>query len=171
MCVLTGDEIRRELAAGTLRIEPLRDDQIGAASVDLHLGSELRVPEPPADGLIHLTDESDPAQFTRLVKINGHYVLGPGETIHGVTLERLYLPPNLCGWLEGRSRTARFGLTVHTSSGFVHPGVRNHQVLEMTNVSGVALALHAGIRICQIVLERTEGHAVYGGRFASQSAP
>jgi dCTP deaminase len=171
MCVLTGDEIRRELAAGTLRIEPLQADQIGPASVDLHLGREIRVPITPHSGLIHLTDESDLVEHTKLVSIEGYHVLQPGDTVHGVTVERIFLPTNLCGWLEGRSRTARFGLTVHTSSGFVQPGVSNHQVLEMTNVSNGPLALHAGIRICQIVLERTEGHAVYRGRFAGQSAP
>jgi dCTP deaminase len=171
MCVLTGDEIRRELADGRLRIEPLQPDQVGPASIDLHLGRELRVPYVPESGLIHMTEDCDPLEHTRLVTIGDYYVLAPGETVHGVTLERIFLPANLCGWLEGRSRTARFGLTVHISSGFVHPGVSNHQVLEMTNVSSCALALHPGQRICQIVLERTEGHAVYTGRFAGQTAP
>jgi len=77
----------------------------------------------------------------------------------------------LCGWLEGRSKIARVGLAVHVTSGFVHPGVSNHQVLEMTNVSAVPLAIHPGLRICQVVLERTEGEAVYRGRFASQDSP
>jgi deoxycytidine triphosphate deaminase len=60
---------------------------------------------------------------------------------------------------------------VHVTSGFVHPGVSNVQVLEMMNVSRTPLALHPGIRICQIVLERTEGEAVYRGRFANQLTP
>ena len=30
------------------------------------------------------------------------------------------------------------------------------------------LALHAGTRICQIVLQRTEGRAAYAGRFRDQ---
>ncbi len=83
----------------------------------------------------------------------------------------MWLPPDLCGWLEGRSRVARLGLTVHVTSGFVHPGVCNHQVLEMTNVSNVPLAIHAGVRLCQIVLERTVGEAVYRGRYAHQREP
>jgi len=115
--------------------------------------------------------DTDPAEHTELIQLREPYVLDPGETIHGATLEHITLPPNLCGWLEGRSRTARFGLTVHVTSGFVHPGVSNRQVLEMTNVSRTALAIHPGIRICQIVLERTEGEAVYRGRFASQLSP
>jgi dCTP deaminase len=173
MCVLTRSEIQAELRAGRLVIDPLLDDQIGPASVDLHLGPQIRVPRGPIDpeAIVHVTETSDPAQDTQRLTIEDFYVLRPGCTVHGVTLERIVLPPNLCGWLEGRSRTARFGLTVHVTSGFVHPGVANHQVLEMTNVSQTSLALHPGIRICQIVLERTEGHAVYRGRFADQVAP
>ena len=91
--------------------------------------------------------------------------------MQGITRERLFFPPDLCAWIEGRSRIARLGLTVHVSSGFVQPGVSNHQVLEMSNVSGRALAIHPGIRICQIVLQRTEGSAVYKGRFADQESP
>ena len=44
----------------------------------------------------------------------------------------------------------------------------NRQVLEIGNLSGHPLELHSGVRICQIVLMRTEGAAVYSGRFAAQ---
>ncbi len=171
MCVLTRDEIERELASGRLRIDPLERDQIGPASIDLHLADELRVPKPDFRGPIPVTDTTDPAEFTELMPIGEGYVLEPGHTVHGVTLETVDLPPNICGWLEGRSRIARLGLAVHVTSGFVHPGVTNRQVLELANVSAVPLALHGGVRICQIVLERTEGEAVYRGRFADQVGP
>jgi deoxycytidine triphosphate deaminase len=54
------------------------------------------------------------------------------------------------------------------TSAFVQPGVSNRQVLEMGNVSGHPLEIHAGVRLCQLVLMRTEGNAVYHGRFADQ---
>jgi dCTP deaminase len=172
MCVLTRDRILKELESGRLRIDPFDLDQVGAASVDLRLGTSVRVPQHAEDCVVHVTEDADPAEHTKLVELNGEpYVLQPGQTVHGATLERISLPPDLCGWLEGRSRTARFGLTVHVTSGFVHPGVSNVQVLEMSNVSSRPLALYSGIRICQIVLERTEGEAVYRGRFANQVAP
>ena len=41
----------------------------------------------------------------------------------------------------------------------------------MSNVAGHPLEIHAGVRLCQIVLMRTEGHAVYRGRFADQERP
>jgi len=96
-------------------------------------------------------------------------VLAPGETIHGITRERVRLPEDVAGWLEGRSRFARLGLMIHVTAGFVAPGVDARQVLEMSNVAGRPLVLHAGVRVCQIVLQRCEGRARYQGRFATRS--
>src|SRR5262245_59148943 len=171
MGILTRDAILAELRSGRLRVEPLLDDQVGAASIDLHLGTRLRLLGTARDGPIPVRDDTDPRRDTTVVDLVKPYVLEPGRTALGVTRERLFLPPDVCGWLEGRSRIARLGLTVHVTSGFVQPGSANHQVLEMTNVSGVALELHAGVRICQIVLQRCEGSAVYRGQYADQDAP
>ena len=59
---------------------------------------------------------------------------------------------------------------IHVTSAFVQPGVSNRQVLEMSNVSNRPLRIHPGVRLCQIVLLRTEGEATYTGRFADQEA-
>ena len=169
--ILTRDAILRELNTGRLRIEPFELDQVGAASIDLHLGSQLRLLPRNCDAPIPVTEDAEIERRTEVIELNGSYVLEPGETVLGVTRERLFLPSDLCGWLEGRSRIARLGLTVHVTSGFVQPGSCNHQVLEMSNVGSARLSLRPDVRICQIVLQRTEGEAVYSGRFASQSSP
>jgi deoxycytidine triphosphate deaminase len=57
---------------------------------------------------------------------------------------------------------------IHVTSAFVQPGVSNRQVLEMSNVSNRPLRIHAGVRLCQIVLLRTDGRAAYEGRFSKQ---
>jgi dCTP deaminase len=170
MAVLTRDSILRELQSGRLSIEPLAADQVGPASIDLTLGDEIRVIEPGAEA-IPIRDDADYRHHTRALRLDRPYVLSPGGTIHGITVERITLPPDLCGFLEGRSRFARLGLMIHVTSAFVQPGVSNRQVLEMSNVSGHPLEIHAGVRLCQIVLMRTEGEAVYRGRFASQERP
>lgn len=171
MSVLTREVILAELESGRLGIEPLDHSQIGPASIDLHLDRELRVLLPEQAGPIHISEEGSGSPATRLIRIEDYYVIDPGETVHGITRERLLLPPDLCAWIEGRSSIARLGLMVHVTAGFVQPGVANRQVLEMSNVSGTPLAIHPGIRICQIVLQRTEGSAVYRGRFADQDSP
>jgi dCTP deaminase len=165
--ILTGDVIRREIAAGRLVIEPLLEDQIGPASIDLHLGDQIRVMAGKPD-VVEVTEDADYRTITEVRTLDAPYVLKPGETIHGITRERLRLPPDIAGWLEGRSRYARLGLMIHVTSGFVAPGVESRQVLEMSNVAKRPLAIHAGVRVCQIVLQRCEGSAVYAGRFKTQ---
>jgi dCTP deaminase len=167
MTVLTREAIRAELASGRLVITPFEEDQLGAASVDLTLGDEIRVIEDGAQP-IDVVADSDYREHTRLERLDRPFVLAPGCTIHGITRERIRLPGNLCGFLEGRSRFARLGLMIHVTSAFVQPGVDNRQVLEMSNVAGRPLRIHAGVRLCQLVLMRTDGEARYSGRFAQQ---
>ena len=167
--ILTRDVILREIASGRLTIEPLEPGQIGPASIDLHLGDEIRVMAGGPD-VIDVTEDADYRTITRVQPLDGPYLLKPGETIHAITRERLRLPPDIGGWLEGRSRYARLGLMIHVTSGFVAPGVATRQVLEMSNVAGRPLAIHAGVPVCQIVLQRCEGEAVYAGRFSVQES-
>ena len=165
--ILTRDAIRREIDAGRVVIEPFTADQIGPASIDLHLGDEIRVMHEGREP-VPVTDDVDYRTFTQVQRLDVPYALVPGETIHGITRERVTLPGDIGGWLEGRSRFARLGLMIHVTSGFVQPGVSSRQVLEMSNVSGRTLLIHAGVRLLQIVLQRCEGSATYQGRFAQQ---
>ncbi len=168
MGVLTRDAILAEIEAGRLIVDPYSPDQVGPASIDLTLGDEIRVIQAGREP-IPIVADVDYRSFTSRRRLDTPFVLDPGVTIHGITRERLTLAPDLCGFLEGRSRFARLGLMIHVTSAFVQPGVSNRQVLEISNVSGRALEIHPGTRLCQIVLFRTEGEAVYRGRFADQS--
>jgi dCTP deaminase len=167
MSVLTRDAIFHEIDSGRVVLDPFDRTQVGVASIDLTLGDEIReiLDE---DGPIPVRDETDYRDHTRVGSLHSPFRLEPGVTIHGITAEHLTLPDDLCGFLEGRSRFARLGLMIHVTSAFVQPGVSNRQVLEMSNVSSRALEIVAGVRICQLVLMRTEGRAVYRGRFQDQ---
>ncbi len=168
--VLTHDVILDEIRAGNIEFDPFDATCVGTASVDLHLGTEIRIMD-PARTPVDIDDTADYTAATEVLRLDEPYDLPPGETIHGITRERIRLSPQICGWLEGRSRFARMGVMIHVTSGFVAPGVDNHQVLEISNVSGRTLRVHPGTRLCQIVLQRTEGSAVYSGSFAKQLGP
>jgi dCTP deaminase len=170
MAVLTRDVILQEIHAGHIVITPFDEGQVGPGSVDLHLGNEFRIFK-KMHTIYHVTNNSDFNEITELIKVDDHFMLMPGETVLGITAERVKLPPFLCGWLEGRSRFARLGLMVHITAGFMQPGIDNRQVLEISNVSSIPLALHPGTRICQFIFMRTEGEATYRGAFASQDRP
>lgn len=165
--ILTRDAILSEIAAGNVAIDPFEASMVGPASVDLHLGDELRIFE-DSDVPIDVREDVDFRRLSHLVRLDAAFVLEPGKTVLGITRERVRLAPTICGWLDGRSRFARVGLMIHVTAGFLSPGIDNRQVLEISSLAARPLRLHAGVAICQIVLQRTEGAAVYRGRFADQ---
>ncbi|MEQ1505341.1 MAG: dCTP deaminase [Myxococcota bacterium] len=169
MSILAGDALKREIERGRIRIEPYDPALVGPASVDLRLGHTFRVFRPArrvvrADAT---TDYRDTSEKLALPE-GGTLLLMPQQTVLGLTQERIRLAPDLCGWLEGRSRFARIGLLVHISAGFMQPGLANHQVLELTNFGPNPLELVPGTPICQFIFQRTEGEATYRGSYAAQ---
>jgi len=170
MAVLTRGEILRLVQEGVIKIEPFSEEQVGPASVDLHLDNKFRV----FRALPHIhpvTEDASYEDLTELVEVDDHLLLLPGQAVHGITLEKITLPDNLCGRLEGRSRFARVGLMVHMTAGFMQPGISNKQVLEMINVGPVPLAIYPGTAICQFIFEECKGSAHYRGRFENQVLP
>lgn len=172
MSILVGAEIEKALRAGSIRIDPLDPTRVGPGSIDLTLGNEFRVFKKRLE-VYHVTNEARFEDITTSVHVaDGEFlVIEPGEMVLGITREKITLADNISGRLEGRSRFARFGLAVHVTAGFMHPGISNHQVLEIVNLGRTPLALYPETRICQFVFERCDGHARYRGRFAEQDKP
>jgi len=172
--ILTRNRILDAVRTGDIAIDPFDENALDAASYDMMLYHQIRV---FIEGLNEI-DLSDMAQdphglidITRLVDIpaGSYYLLKPGELVLGMTVETLSLAPGIAGSLEGRSRFARMGLMVHVTASFLQPGIRQtRQVFEIFNASRNAIKLRSGVRIAQVVFERCEGTAVYGGVFANQ---
>ncbi len=171
MAVLAKDEILKLVRSGVIKIKPFDESQVGAGSVDLHLGRTFRVFKKPSK-ILHIEDGIDFKSSTVVMKLKKgeHIILQPGELIHGITEETIILAPSLSGRIEGRSRFARVGLLTHVSSGFVQPGTSGKIVLEIVNLSPMTMALYPGTKICQIILEEVKGKGLYNGRFAGQTS-
>ncbi len=172
MSVLIGKEIEKALKSKLIVIEPLDVSQIGPGSIDLTLGNDFRIFR-KRSRIYHIKNDARFQDITKDIHVeDGSYVvIKPGEMILGITKEKITLTDNISGRLEGRSRFARFGLAVHVTAGFMHPGISNHQALEIVNLGHAPLALYPGTRICQFVFEKCAGHATYKGRFAKQVKP
>jgi dCTP deaminase len=170
MSVLGREAILEAIAQGVITITPFTRELVGPASVDLTLASTFRVFR-KVHQVIAVSEDTDYREFTDKIEVGagGHILIMPGETVLGITHERLRLGPGLCGWLEGRSRFARLGLMVHISAPFMGPGIDSQQVLEMSNFGPAPLAVTPGLPVCQFVFQRLEGKEHYEGRFAGQS--
>jgi dCTP deaminase len=167
MSILTRDEIINEINQGKIKIEPFSADHLGPASIDLHLSSEFRTFKKMRRA-IDIRENTSYKDVTEKITVNDYLVLMPGEMVLGITMERITLPPDICGWLEGRSRFARLGLLVHISTSFMQPGISNKQCLEIINFSAMPLTLYPGTAICQFIFQKTIGRATYDGEYKGQ---
>lgn len=139
-------------------LTPLIDpvEQIGPASLDVRLGTELRVARNIAIATIDLTGEEDfQASKTlyyeaRRVPADGSFVLHPGEFALASTLEYIRLPRDIAARLEGRSSMGRLGLIVHATAGFVDPGFEGALTFELANAGKVPVRLKPGLRLGQL---------------------
>jgi dCTP deaminase len=166
--ILTRDIVLKEIKSGNITVTPFDESLLGPASYDLKLGNTLRVFTPRTEPY-EVRDDADFAHLTELIELTPQgYIMKAGETVLGVTQEKITLASHIAGWLEGRSRFARIGLMVHISSPFMQPGIDNHQVLEIANLSPTPLTIFPGTKICQFVFEYCEGKATYIGKFSKQ---
>ena len=161
--ILGKKEILEKIKDKKLIIKPLNKNQINAVSIDLTLDNKFRIFE--KKDLIKL--DSDYKKFSHVVKKN-FLILQPGDFVLGITKERIKMPENIAGFLEGRSRYARLGIAIHVTSSLIQPGVNNKQVLEIKNLGNSDILLKAGTRICQLVLMKIQGNDSYKGKFKRQ---
>ncbi len=151
--ILSNKDVEELLKRGTISITPRPEpEQIGPGSIDLTLSNEFWVFVHSAKGKEFELDAIDLDEVTKKV-VADKIVLKPGELILGKTVERITLPENICGQLEGRSKYARRGLAIHVTSSFIQPGSDNRQVLEITNFAPYSIVLRAGTRCSQVILE------------------
>jgi len=167
MSVLTREALLQAIRDGRIAIEPFSEDMVGPGSIDLNLSDEFRIFKKRRHGVV-VDDSMDLESITRLVRRERSLTLLPGETVIGITQERIRLSPNICGWIQGRSRFARIGLLVHMTASFIQPGIDNRQVLEISNMAPFPLILKPNTRICQVIFQTTEGDAVYQGKHRDQ---
>ena len=163
--ILTKKKILEAIKRKEIVISPFNKRNVGAGSIDLTLDNKFRIFV--KKGTIKLSENVDYKKYTKLITAN-KILLNPGEIVLGITKEKLKPPEDMCGWLQGRSRFARLGLVVHVTASFVQPGSENKQVLEIINLGKNPIEIHAGDKICQLIIERTEGKAKFKGKFVNQ---
>jgi len=163
-------EILKAVQIKKIRIEPYESELVGSCSVDFRLGNHFkRIKKSKKPVLVKGNPDYDHDLHEEVWVPDGKFIqLKPGELVLGVTHEKLTLDDKTCGSIEGRSRLARLGLLVHVSSGLIQPGVSNHQVLEIVNLSPHVIHLQPKTIICQILFNDLKGKAKYKGEFKNQ---
>jgi len=176
--ILSDRTIKAELESGRIIIEPLDPSCIQPSSVDLHLDDTFRVFKNHTRRVIDVKE--DQSDLTEEVKIpeGEAFVLHPGEFALGSTLERVGLPDDLVGRIEGKSSLGRLGLLIHTTAGFVDAGWDGYLTLELSNVANLPITLYPGMKIGQIsFIQMTTsadvpyGSSQLGSKYKGQRGP
>ncbi|HVM18771.1 MAG TPA: dCTP deaminase [Egibacteraceae bacterium] len=157
--ILSDRDIRAELDAGRIVIEPLADDAIQPASVDVRIDDSFRVFANHKYPYIDVRAEQP--DMTELVKVaeGEAFILHPGEFVLASTYERVELADDLVGRIEGKSSLGRLGLLTHATAGFVDPGWQGWLTLELSNVANLPIAIYPGMKIGQMAFFRLSSAA------------
>ena len=176
--LLSDQDLRKELESGRLVVEPFDPAMLQPSSIDIRLDQYFRVFDNTK--YTHIDPAIQQDELTSLVEQTGDdpFVLHPGEFVLGSTFERVGLPDDLAGRLEGKSSLGRLGLLTHSTAGFIDPGFSGHITLELSNVANLPITLWPGMKIGQLCLFRLSSAAEHpygsdraGSRYQGQRGP
>ena len=177
--ILSDRSLREQLAAGRIVIEPLDESLIQPSSIDVRISSLFRVFRNHTAGVIDV--KQDMAGLTELVEVADEadpFMLHPGEFVLGSTLERIAVPDDLVGRVEGKSSLGRLGLLIHSTAGFVDAGFDGHITLELANVASLPITLYPGMKIGQVSFmqmttpaQHPYGSGAKGSKYQGQKGP
>ncbi|MGH9191042.1 MAG: dCTP deaminase [Acidimicrobiales bacterium] len=176
--ILSDRTIREQLDAGRIVIDPLDESCIQPSSVDLRLDRLFRVFLNHTMPVIDVKEDLE--DLTRLVEIGEGeaFILHPGEFVLGSTYEKVSLPDDLVGRIEGKSSLGRLGLLIHSTAGFIDAGFSGHITLELSNVANLPITLYPGMKIGQVSFLRMTtpadvpyGSARVGSKYQGQRGP
>lgn len=176
--LLSDTDIRAELDAGRIQLDPLTESMIQPSSVDVRLERMFRLFDNHKYG--HIDPSVAQPDLTRLVEVdpNEPFVLHPGEFVLGATYESVTLPADIAARLEGKSSLGRVGLLTHSTAGFIDPGFQGQVTLELSNMASLPIKLWPGSKIGQLCFFRLSspaqhgyGSTVHQSRYQGQRGP
>jgi len=176
--LLSDRDIRAEIAAGNIALEPYEPEMIQPSSIDVRLDKFFRLFNNHKYPHIDPSVEQD--ELTQMVEIPAgeSFVLHPGEFVLGSSLELVTLGDAVAARLEGKSSLGRLGLLTHSTAGFIDPGFSGHVTLELSNVATLPILLWPGMKIGQMCFfqlsspaEKPYGSGATGSRYQGQRGP
>lgn len=161
--ILTGSAIKEAVERGEITFEPFDADMVNPNSVNYRLGPQLKV----QTGSV--ADPRRPAQLETIDLPAAGYVLQPGITYLGSTVERIgshhYVPS-----LIGRSSLGRLGCFLQVSADLGQLGSVHQWTLEIVVVQ--PLRVYPGMRTGQVSFWEPRGQAMpYLGTYGYLSVP
>lgn len=146
---LADKDILKRIKAGEIEIKPFVRKQLQPASYDLRLHTNFRIFKSTSVSHIDVKETFDVTELVK-VKEGDAFIIHPSEFVLAATFEKIKMPKDLLGILEGRSSLGRLGLIVHATASHIPPGFSGHLTFEISNISNLPIKLYAGMRVAQL---------------------
>ena len=180
---LTGSEIKKQVAAGNIIIDPFDEAQVNPNSYNVRLGEELGIyvgtidvqafeqlfeQEGPLPRSILDCRKDNTLHYLKMPKAGA--LLYPGKLYLGATVEYTYTPKHV-PVIDGRSSLARLGVKVHVTGGFGDIGFKGHWTLEIEVTEPVRI--YPNMQFAQIRFHEPVGtiDMVYQGKYLGDVRP
>jgi dCTP deaminase len=160
--ILSGNAILEAVKAGRIRIDPFDPKQLNPVSIDLTLGSEVRVYQ---EAVLDSRQKNPTKSFT--IGPDGLVIYpGTGYLMH--TIERVWTD-SYVPIIDGKSSLGRLFVKVHETAGYGDPHFNGQYTLEVTCVHPIRL--YAGMRVCQVRFNTIVGEVTpYDGHYKGETA-
>lgn len=170
--------IKAYIRRGDIVIDPLPADwekRTKGVTIDFSLGRILKIPRHQPYNSIDTRRPVDESEYKTIeLEVGQLYVVTPDQFLLAVTLERLVLPNDIMGELDGRSRFARYGLEIHQSAARFDPGWDGYPVLELKNNTPSNILVYCGDPVCAFRFQKLmapveRAYAASGGKYGSET--
>jgi len=176
--ILSDRSLREHIAAGRIIIDPFDDRAVQPSSIDVRISNLFRVFRNYTAKVIDVKHDMTGLTEPFELDDDGVFMLHPGEFVLGSTLERIGVPDDLVGRIEGKSSLGRLGLIIHSTAGFIDAGFDGHITLELTNIATLPITLYPGMKIGQVSFmqmttpaDNPYGSGARGSKYQGQHGP
>lgn len=162
--ILSDRDIKKRIQEGSIVVtseDGKHENNIFTSSMDLRLGRHFKIYKHSEQALIDPKDPETLKDCTNLIELEPGkpFIVQPHEFVLGVTMETVKIPNDLVARVEGRSSLGRLGIIIHSTAGFIDAGFEGTVTLEITNINRMPIALHPGMRVCQVAFETMSSEA------------
>ena len=158
MTVLSDQELKELIRRKVVVVHPiLAEKQIQCAKIDLRLSNVIYMIKYFEQGSYD-PRKQEKVEYGEEKKIdfNKSFILHPGDFAMAPLFERIKLPNNIVGRLDGRSSFGRLGIIIHATAGGIDPGYCGRITCELSNLGKVPVELCPLTRIASLTLEKLD---------------
>lgn len=153
---LVDKDIKKAIEKGDIIIQDFDEKRLQPASYDILLGNKFLISNTESTMAIDPVMKVFPETKELIIPDNGFFVLHPGISILGTSVDYFGSDKYLIH-LSGKSSLARLGLIIHNTAGIINPGHFLNITFELCNLNHLPIILRPQMRIGQILFSLLSG--------------